>query len=337
MIGVLIVNLGTPDAPTASAVRRYLREFLSDRRVVELPKIIWWPILNGPILTFRPKRSARNYASIWMPEGSPLLVYSQRLAEGLQQEWQQQYAGQVQVELAMRYGNPSIRKGLAALRERGCQKILVVPLYAQYAAATTASISDKVSDELRAMRVIPELRMVRDWYADPAYIDALGDSIQAWWQEHGRGDKLLISFHGLPERSIRLGDPYRAQCEKTTALLVKKLGLSEEEWVQTFQSRFGAAKWLEPYTDRTLAELARNGVQRIDVVCPGFTADCVETLQEIALEGKETFLEAGGKQLRYIPALNDNPLWLKAFSKILESHWRYWEDPENFAVFTQSS
>ena len=336
MIGILVVNLGTPDAPTAPAVRRYLREFLSDARVVELPRILWWPILNGPVLLFRPARSARNYASIWLPDGSPLMVYSQRQCDALQAHWDQQCPGQVRVKLAMRYGKPSIAQGLAVLRDAGCRKLFVVPLYPQYAAATTASIFDAVGKELRQWREIPEIRMIRDWYEHPAYIHALADSIRAWWREHGQAERLLISFHGLPESAVAKGDPYRSQCEKTTALLVKELALSDDQWIQTFQSRFGAAKWLQPYTDKTLVELAHSGVSRIDIVCPGFSADCVETLQEIALEGKETFLQAGGQELRYIPALNDNPLWVTAFSQILEPHWRHWDNPENFAVSAQS-
>ena len=336
MIGILVVNLGTPDAPAAPAVRRYLREFLSDTRVVELPRILWWPILNGPILLFRPARSARNYASIWLPDGSPLMVYSQCQCDALQARWERQFPGQVRVELAMRYGNPSIAQGLAALRDARCRKIFVVPLYPQYAAATTASIFDAVAKELRKWREIPEIRMIRDWYEHPAYIHALADSVRAWWQKHGQAERLLISFHGLPERCVVRGDPYRRQCEKTTALLVKELALSDDQWIQTFQSRFGAAKWLQPYTDKTLVELARSGVSRIDAICPGFSVDCVETLQEIAQEGKETFLQAGGQELRYIPALNDNPLWMAAFSQILEPHWRHWDNPENFAVSAQS-
>ncbi|MBW9253606.1 ferrochelatase [Acidithiobacillus ferriphilus] len=328
MIGILVVNLGTPDAPTAPAVRRYLREFLSDARVVELPRILWWPILNGPVLLFRPARSARNYASIWLPDGSPLMVYSQRQCDALQAHWDQQCPGQVRVKLAMRYGKPSIAQGLAVLRDAGCRKLFVVPLYPQYAAATTASIFDAVGKELRQWREIPEIRMIRDWYEHPAYIHALADSIRAWWREHGQAERLLISFHGLPESAVAKGDPYRSQCEKTTALLVKELALSDDQWIQTFQSRFGAAKWLQPYTDKTLVELAHSGVSRIDIVCPGFSADCVETLQEIALEGKETFLQAGGQELRYIPALNDNPLWVTAFSQILEPHWRHWDSRE---------
>jgi len=336
VIGILVVNLGTPDAPTAPAVRRYLREFLSDTRVVELPRMLWWPILNGPILRFRPARSARNYASIWLPDGSPLMVYSQRQCDALQARWDRQFPGQVRVKLAMRYGNPSVAKGMAALRDAGCGRILVVPLYPQYAAATTASTFDAVAKELRKWRAIPEMRMIRDWHAHPAYIGALADSIRAWWQAHGRAERLLITFHGLPESSVLKGDPYRAQCEKTTALLVQALGLADDQWVQSFQSRFGAARWLEPYTDRTLVGLARAGVSRVDAVCPGFAADCVETLQEIALEGKETFLHAGGQELRYIPALNDNPLWIEAFSRILEPHWRDWDAMENFAVSPES-
>ncbi len=325
MIGILLVNLGTPDAPETGAVRRYLREFLSDPRVVEIPRLLWWPILNGSILLTRPARSARAYARVWMPEGSPLLVYSQRQSDGLAALLQERFHGQVRVELGMRYGNPAVAAGLAALRQQGCERILLVPLYPQYAAATTASTFDAVAAALRRQREIPELRMIRDWHDHPAYIAALAGRVRSYWQAHGQPDRLLISFHGLPERCVALGDPYRRQCERSTELLVAELGLPRDAWVQTFQSRFGPAKWLGPYTDQTLQALARAGVGRVDCFCPGFAADCLETLEEIAMTGKESFLHAGGKEMHYIPALNDDPAWVEALASILLPHLEGWE------------
>lgn len=325
MIGILLVNLGTPDAPETGAVRRYLREFLSDPRVVEIPRLLWWPILNGPILLTRPARSARAYARVWMPEGSPLLVYSQRQRDGLAALMQERFHGQIRVELAMRYGHPAVANGLAALRDQGCDRILLAPLYPQYAAATTASTFDAVAAVLRGQREIPELRMIRDWHDHPAYIAALAGRVRSYWQAHGQPDRLLLSFHGLPERCIALGDPYRRQCERTTGLLVAELGLPPEAWVQTFQSRFGPAKWLGPYTDQTLQSLAKAGVGRVDCFCPGFAADCLETLEEIAMEGKQRFLHAGGKAMHYIPALNDDPAWVEALASILIPHLEGWD------------
>ncbi len=320
MIGILLVNLGTPEAPSTPAVRRYLREFLSDPRVVEIPRLIWWPILNGPILLSRPARSARAYRSIWMDQGSPLLVYSQGLAAGLQQRYDQEQPGKVRVSLAMRYGQPALAKELRALHAAGCEKILVVPLYPQYSATTTASIFDAVSAELRTWRNLPELTFLRDWHTHPRYIAALARSVQAHWQKEGRPDQLLLSFHGLPARNVALGDPYREECERTTQLLVQALALQDTDWVQTFQSRFGPARWLEPYTVVTLEELGRKGVERVDCLCPGFVTDCLETLEEIAIGGKESFLHAGGKQMHYIPCLNDNADWIADFRAILDEH-----------------
>ncbi len=320
MIGILLVNLGTPDAPTTPALRRYLREFLSDPRVVEIPRILWWPILNGPILLTRPARSARAYRKVWMEDGSPLLVYSQRLASKLQKEFDTHSPNRFRVQLAMRYGTPSIQSGLEALRELGCEQLLVVPLYPQYAAATTATTFDAVAKILQHWRNLPELHLVRSWHQDPRYIEALARSVREYWQEHGQPDRLLISFHGLPERNVTLGDPYRQECETTTALLVKALGLTDDQWLQTFQSRFGPARWLQPYTDKTLEQLGSQGVGRVDCLCPGFASDCLETLEEIAMGGKEVFLHAGGKSFHYIPALNDQSAWARDFRGILLDH-----------------
>lgn len=320
MIGILLVNLGTPEAPTTPAVRRYLREFLSDPRVVEIPRILWWPILNGPILLTRPARSARAYRSIWLDEGSPLLVHSQNLAAGLQQQYDSHHPGSVLVRLAMRYGQPSVATGLRALRDAGCEKIVVVPLYPQYSATTTAAIFDAVSAELRSWRNLPELVFLRDWHRHPRYIAALARSVRAHWEQTGRPDRLLLSFHGLPARNVALGDPYRAECEKTTERLIAALGLEPDQWVQTFQSRFGPARWLEPYTSVTLQELGKAGVGRVDCLCPGFVTDCLETLEEIAIGGKEIFLHAGGKQMHYIPCLNADPAWIADFRAILDEH-----------------
>ncbi|MEY2341786.1 ferrochelatase [Acidithiobacillus sp. IBUN Pt1247-S3] len=320
MIGILLVNLGTPEAPTTPAVRRYLREFLSDPRVVEIPRFVWWPILNGPILLTRPARSARAYRRIWLDKGSPLLVYSQNLASGLQRQYEAERPGKVQVRLAMRYGQPAVAAELRALRDAGCEKILVVPLYPQYSATTTASIFDAVSAELRGWRNLPELVFVRDWHKHPRYIAALARSVQTHWQQNGRPDRLLLSFHGLPARNVALGDPYRGECEKTTELLVAALGLQKDEWVQTFQSRFGPARWLEPYTSVILKALGEKGIERIDCLCPGFATDCLETLEEMAIGGKETFLHAGGKQMHYIACLNDDAEWVADFRAILDEH-----------------
>ena len=320
MIGILLVNLGTPEAPTTAAVRRYLREFLSDPRVVEIPRIVWWPILHGPILLTRPARSARAYRSIWLDNGSPLLVHSQNLAAGLQRLYDTEAPGRVQVRLAMRYGKPAVATELRALRDAGCDKILVVPLYPQYSATTTASIFDAVSAELRGWRNMPELVFLRDWHQHPRYIAALARSLQTHWQKAGHPDRLLLSFHGLPARNVALGDPYRRECEKTTELLIAALGLQKDDWAQSFQSRFGPARWLEPYTSVILEEFGHAGVERVDCLCPGFVTDCLETLEEIAIGGKETFLHAGGKQMHYIPALNDDVEWIADLRAILDEH-----------------
>ncbi|MEK8090252.1 ferrochelatase [Thermithiobacillus plumbiphilus] len=321
--GILLVNLGTPDAPTAPATRRYLKEFLSDPRVVEIPQAVWLPILNGVILNTRPARSAKLYRKIWLPEGSPLLVYSQRQAQKLASVLADG-GTPVTVELGMRYGNPSIPDAMARLKAAGCDRILVLPLYPQYAASTTASTFDAVSRELTRYRRIPALRMVTRYPDHPGYIDALAASVREHWAAHGKPERLLMSFHGLPKRSIDLGDPYYHECQLTGRLLADALDLPEDGYLITYQSRFGRAEWLQPYTVPTLEAWAKAGIKRVDVICPGFPADCLETLEEIAMGGKESFLAAGGEQFRYIPALNEREDWIAALARIAREELGGW-------------
>jgi len=305
-VGVLLVNLGTPDAPTAQALRRYLKEFLSDPRVVEIPKLIWWPILNLIILTVRPAKSAAKYASVWMPQGSPLRVYSEAQRDRLQAALREKSLD-IEVELAMRYGQPSIQAGIDALKARGVTRMVVLPLYPQFSASTTATVFDKVYESLAQLRNPPALRLVRSFCDHPAYIAAWADQIRRYWQQHGRGDLLLFSFHGVPKRSLLKGDPYHCECHKTGRLIAEALGLAPHEWKLSFQSRFGRAEWLKPYTAESLESLPAQGVKRLDIACPGFISDCLETLEEIAMEGREDFMAAGGASYHYIPCLNDSP------------------------------
>ena len=321
---LLLVNLGTPDEPSAPALRRYLAEFLSDPRVVEIPRLVWWPILHGIILRTRPAKSAVKYASVWMPEGSPLAVWTQRQTQAVAEQLQAR-GHDVLVRYAMRYGNPGLPDVLDALRHEGATRVLVLPLYPQYAAATTASISDRVLAWACKARRMPELRFVAEYADDPGYIAALADRVRAHWQAHGRADKLVLSFHGVPHRSLLLGDPYHCQCHKTARLLAAALDTAPDAILVTFQSRFGKAKWLEPYTEPTLRALAAQGVGRVDVMCPGFVADCLETLEEIAQEARDAFLEAGGKEFRYIACLNDSPVWVDALTALAERHMAGWD------------
>ncbi len=333
---VLLVNLGTPDAPTAPALRRYLAEFLADPRVVEIPKLVWWPILHGIILRTRPAKSAAKYASIWMPEGSPLAVWTQRQAAALQARLSG--AGhRVTVRHAMRYGNPSIASVMDALRAEGATRVLVLPLYPQYAAATTASVADKFLQWATGARRMPEWRFVAEYHDDEGYIEALAGRLRAHWQAHGRGERLVLSFHGVPERSLTLGDPYHCQCHKTARLLAQALELPREQVLVTFQSRFGKAKWLEPYTEPTLQALAAQGIRRVDVMCPGFVGDCLETLEEIAQEARDAFLAAGGTEFHYVPCLNDDPAWIDALGALAARHLAGWDthgeaDPAELAL-----
>jgi ferrochelatase len=321
--GVLLCNLGTPDAPTAPAVRRYLAQFLGDHRVVEIPKLAWWPILHGIILRTRPAKSAQKYATVWTEEGSPLQVWTQKQALMLR-GWLGEAGHNVLVRHAMRYGNPSIASQLDALKAEGATRILILPLYPQYSGTTTASVFDAVYAWAAHTRHVPELRSVNRYHDHPGYIEALARSIEAYWRTHGQPDQLVMSFHGVPERTLHLGDPYACEAKKTGRLLAERLGLRDERYQLTFQSRFGKAKWLEPYTEPTLIALGQAGTRRVDVVCPGFTCDCLETLEEINQEAREAFLHAGGQEFHYIPCLNDNPEWIGALSRIAQQHLAGW-------------
>jgi protoporphyrin/coproporphyrin ferrochelatase len=326
--GILLTNLGTPDAPTAGAVRRFLDEFLSDPRVVEIPRLPWWLILHAVILRIRPPRSARLYRRIWTAQGSPLLRISLSQAEALQGALQARFRGPVRVALGMRYGKPSIADALQALRQANARRVLVLPLYPQYSASTTASTFDAVADELKTWRWVPELRMISHYHDHPGYIGALAESIREHWDSHGRAERLLFSFHGIPKRVFLAGDPYHCECLKTARLLAEHLQLPDGRWQVAFQSRFGREEWLTPYTDRTLRAWAQGGLKSVDVVCPGFSADCLETLDEIARENRHIFLSTGGESYRYIPALNERPQHIQALADLVMLHSRGWPEAE---------
>ena len=320
---VLFCNLGTPDTPTTKDVRRYLKEFLSDHRVVEIPRLLWWLILNGVILPFRPAKSAAKYASIWTPEGSPLKIWTEKQAL-LLQGWLAQRGHDVRVRYAMRYGSTSIAEQLDALKAEGVTRVLVLPAYPQYSATTTASLFDAVYAWAATVRNLPELRFVNRYHDDAGYIGALAQSIERHWKTNGRAQKLVMSFHGIPERSLHLGDPYHCECFKTARLLATRLGLTPEQYKVTFQSRLGRAKWLQPYTEPTLIAMAQAGVKRVDVICPGFTSDCLETLEEINMEGRAAFLGAGGQEFHYIACLNDDTQWITALCELTQQHLSGW-------------
>ncbi len=320
---VLLCNLGTPDAPTPVAVRRYLAEFLSDERVVEIPRLLWWLILHGVILRTRPAQSARKYASIWTSEGSPLKVWTEKQAKLLGG-----YLGKrghaVTVRYAMRYGTPSIASVLDELKLQGVTRVLVLPLYPQYSATTTASVNDAVYAWASRVRELPEMRFVNRYHDDAGYIGALTQRVQDHWAANGRGERLVLSFHGVPKRTLSLGDSYHCECLKTARLLRERLGLGVDQMLITFQSRLGRAEWLQPYTEPTLVALAQSGVKRVDVICPGFTSDCLETLEEIDQEAREVFLHAGGTLFHYLPCLNDQHEWLAALSALAIQHLQGW-------------
>ncbi|MDM5177238.1 ferrochelatase [Massilia sp. DJPM01] len=322
---VVLVNLGTPDAPTTAAVRRYLKEFLSDPRVVEIPRAIWWMILHLIILPFRSSKSAAKYASIWTKEGSPLKVHTQKQAILLRGLLGERGHDSVKVVMAMRYGSPSLPEVLDQLKAENCERIAILPAYPQYSGTTTGSISDAVFAHYAGVRNVPELRMIKHYHDQDGYIDALRDSVLAHWKINGRGDKLVMSFHGVPKRTLMLGDPYHCECHKTARLLAAKLGLSSEQYLVSFQSRFGKAEWLQPYTAPTLVQMAKDGLKRVDLICPGFTSDCLETLEEIAMEAKHDFEAAGGREFHYIACLNESPTWIAGLADITEQHLGGWD------------
>ncbi len=324
--GILLTNLGTPDAPTTSALRRYLAEFLADPRVVEAPRFIWMLMLWGVILWLRPPRSAKAYRKVWTDEGSPLLVIARQQAEAVQRAMNERFPGLVHVALGMRYGKPSIKQALRELKAANAQRILVLPLYPQYSASATASTFDAVSKELGTWRWVPELRMVQHYHDFPAYIQALADSIREYRAQHGASQLLLFSFHGVPKRYLLNGDPYHCECYVTARLVAENLGLEEHEWQLAFQSRFGREEWLKPYTDHVLTELPDKGIKSVDVVCPGFSADCLETLEEIAMQDHGLFIAAGGERFEYIPALNDRADHITAIAGLIAEHCSGWPE-----------
>jgi ferrochelatase len=321
---IVLVNLGTPDAPTRSAVRRYLKEFLSDPRVVEIPRRIWWFILHLLILPFRSGQSAAKYAMIWTRDGSPLRVHTQKQAQLLATLLEERGHDSVRVAYAMRYGSPSLPEVLDRLKAEGCDRIAILPAYPQYSGTTTGSIWDAVFAHYARVRNVPELRLIKHYHDHDGYIDALRDAVLEHWENHGRGDKLVMSFHGVPKRTLLLGDPYYCECQKTARLVADRLRLGPDDYVVTFQSRFGRAEWLQPYTAPTVAQLAHEGVRRLDVICPGFTSDCLETLEEINMEVRRDFEAAGGQEYRYIACLNESPAWITGMAEIAEQHLIGW-------------
>lgn len=311
--GVLLVNLGTPDEPTAPAVKRFLSQFLHDHRVVDMTRWLWCPILHGVILPIRSPKVAKLYQSVWMEEGSPLMVYSKRQVNKLAQKIN------LPVELGMTYGNPSLQSGVEALQNQGVEDIIVLPLYPQYSGTTTAAVFDGLAKAFKTLPVIPGISVVRDYYNHPMFIEALAQSVKRHWEEHGKGEYLLCSYHGIPQRYADNGDIYPQHCEETTRLLGQALGLSEDQIGMTYQSRFGREEWLQPYTDKTVEALPSKGVKKIDVMTPAFSVDCLETLEEISGENKEIFLQSGGEQFHYIPCLNDDDLHIEMMAELVRS------------------
>ena len=326
-IGVLLVNLGTPDSPSYFAVQRYLRQFLSDRRVINTSRFIWLPLLYGVILPFRPLKTVRNYRKIWMRGGSPLAVYSKRLTDKVGAVLQSRIGDDVRVALAMTYGNPSIAGAIKALAEQNVKKLLVLPLYPQYCSSTTGSVFDRASKVMHRWRWLPETRFVNDYHNDTGYIDALAASIRNHWEQVGERSHLLFSYHGIPAVYVKEGDPYQAQAEATTRMVVSRLGLAEEDYSHCYQSRFGSVVWLQPYTEDTLEKLAKRGLRKLTIVSPSFAVDCLETLQECAIEYRDKFLELGGEKLALVPALNDDDQHAEALAKIVQNQLAGWIPP----------
>ena len=322
-VGVLITNLGTPDKPKTKELQTYLKEFLSDPRVIEVPKLFWQLILRTIILNLRPKKVAKLYKSIWKKEGGPLLVMLEKQKKGIVKILRNKKKN-VKIEIGMRYGNPSIKLGLEKLRKQKCRRILILPLYPQYCAATTGITFDKVTEVLRKWRWIPEVRFINNYFEEPLYLDCLIKSIKDSWQEFGKSQKLIFSYHGVPKKYLLKGDPYHCFCQKTTRLVVEKMKLKEKEYMTTFQSRFGPDEWLQPYTDKTLENLPSKNIKKIHIISPGFSSDCLETLEELEVENKEIFMSSGGKKFNYIKCLNDNPEHLNMLALLILNHLKGW-------------
>ncbi len=323
-LGVLITNLGTPEAPTKQALKPYLKQFLSDPRVVEVPKLIWWCVLNLIILNVRPQKSAEAYATVWTEDGSPLLTHTKQQAAALQAKFDADRPGEVLVDFAMRYGQPSVSNAVDSLLKRGARKVVVLPLYPQYCASTTGSTFDALAEDFTRRRWLPELRFINQYHDDTRFIQCIAESIKTHWDEHGRADKLVFSYHGIPKRYLLNGDPYHCECHKTTRLVAEVLGLAKDEYMTTFQSRFGREEWLKPYTDETLKGLPEQGVKSLQVICPGFSADCLETIEEIGEENREYFMENGGERYEYIPCLNATDAHIDMLYGLLQDHMQGW-------------
>lgn len=324
-IGVLLTNLGTPDAPTKQALRPYLKEFLSDPRVVEVPRLIWWMVLNLVILNFRPARSAKSYQSVWTEQGSPLMFHTQAQADKVRQALESEFGDNIVVEFAMRYGQPAINQTINKMMSQGVTKLLVLPLYPQYSGSTSGSTFDAIAADFCQRRRLPDLRFISHYHDFPPYIEALAQKIESHWQQHGRADKLLFSYHGIPKRYLTNGDPYHCECHKTSRLVAERLELKESDYITTFQSRFGREEWLKPYTDHTLMALPKDGIKSVQVVCPGFSADCLETIEEIGIENRDYFLEAGGEQYQYIEALNSDQAHIDLLANLIKQNLGGWQ------------
>ncbi|WP_371193950.1 ferrochelatase [Glaciecola sp. SC05] len=329
-IGVLISNLGTPQAPTKQALRPYLKQFLSDPRVVEVPKLIWWFVLNIIILNIRPARSAKAYQTVWTDEGSPLLTHTKHQAEGLAKRFSEKYGDDVVVEFAMRYGEPSVSTAVESLLAQGARKIILLPLYPQYCASTSGSTFDALAEDFTKRRWLPDFRFVSHYHDNDNYIACLADKIQAHWDKHGRADKLIFSYHGIPKRYLKNGDPYHCECHKTSRLIAEKLSLKSDEYMTTFQSRFGREEWLTPYTDETFKKLPSQGVKSLQVVCPGFSSDCLETIEEIGEENCEYFMHAGGERYEYIECLNSDDAHLDMLFTLLVDNMQGWKVGDDY-------
>lgn len=336
-IGIILSNLGTPKEPRPQEVRKYLGEFLIDRRVVEIPRFVWCWILYCIILVFRPRSSAKKYSQIWTSKGSPLLVNAKAQSRLLKKHLEKIYKQPIEVSLGMSYGEPSIKKAFSQLREKNCTKILLFPLYPQYAASSSASAMDSLWRLLLKTRNVPEIRTIRHYHDHPAYINALKLSVLTYWKKNGKPTKLIMSFHGIPKKSLYQGDPYHCECHKTGRLLAEALNLKDNDYQVCFQSRFGKAEWLKPYFAEVIADLGKQKINNLHVICPGFSSDCLETLEEINMEGKSIFIDNGGKNYKYIPALNSDPNWIKAMGIISSSNLQGWIDPKWSKVKEQRS